>query len=376
MTHALAVRAAGLATATLALIAGCASPTDADPVTEEPQPPTPTETSAVAADPVPAADTRLGDFRPFPDEPLPGSVSASLQAVLDQAVAEDIVRGATAAVVVAGSGNWAGAAGVDRQGDALTSDSRLLTASVGKTVTAAQILRLVDDGTLGLDDLAAAHFSSEMSSFDANGATVRDLLGMRSGLQDPPDFFALVERHATVADISARVPDAFAPAGSTIQYANINFVLLAAIIEQLTGGSLSQATRSGVLAHPDLDGLGYSGAKNALAGDGWDVAADPATLARWGYELYGGRVISASSLREMTDFRGDWYGLGVINFAHPDAGTFDTPVIGHGGSEESHFVRLLAFLRTGLVVSVQANADDFSEVDYVVNRLYEAVQPP
>lgn len=103
---------------------------------------------------------------------------------------------------------------------------------------------------------------------------------------------------------------------------------------------------------------------------------DPATLARWGYALYGGSVISDASLREMTDFEGDWYGLGAIDFTHPDAGTFYTPVVGHGGSEESHFVRLLAFLRTGLVVSVQANADDSSEVDHVLNRLHEAVQPP
>ena len=373
MTPALAVRA-GLAVATFALIAGCTSPTDADPVTDETTAPTPTETSAAAADLVPAADTRLGRFPPFPKPQLPGSVAASLQAVLDQAIANDIVRGATAAVVVAGAASWAGAAGVDRQGSVLTSDSRLLTASVGKTVTAAQTLRLVDDGKLRLDDRAAVHFPSEMSSFDANGATIRDLLGMRSGLVDPDSFFTLVERHATVAEIAARVQEAFAPAGSTIQYANINFVLLGAIIEQVTGRSLSQTTRGGVLAHPDLGGLRYSGIKNALAGDGWDVVSDPAALARWGYELYGGAVISAASLREMTDFNGDWYGLGAIDFTHPDAGTFDTPVVGHGGSEESHFVRLVAFLRTGLVVSVQANADDFSEVEYVVNGLYEAVQ--
>ena len=295
--------------------------------------------------------------------------------MLDQAVADDIVRGATAAVVVAGSGSWAGAAGVDRQGGALTADSRLLTASVGKTVTAAQILRLVDDGKLRLDDRATDHFSSELSSFDANDATIRDLLGMRSGLSDPRNYFALVERHATVAELVERVPDPIAPAGSTIQYANINFVLLGAIIEQVTGRSLSQTTLTGVLAHPDLGGLGYSGIKNALAGDGWDVVTDPATLARWGYELYGGSVISDASLREMTDFGGEWYGLGVIDFTNPDAGTFDTPAIGHGGSEESHFVRLVAFLRTGLVVSVQANADDFGEVEYVLDRLREVVQP-
>lgn len=374
MTYALAVRA-GLATATLVLGAGCTTSTDANPVTEESPPTKPGETSAVATDLLPAADTGLGHFPAFPKAHLPDSVAASLQAVLDQAVAGGIVRGATAAVVVAGSGSWVGAAGVDRRGGALTSDSRLLTASVGKTVTAAQILRLVDDGKLRLDDRATDHFSSEMSSFDANGATVRDLPGMRSGLLDPRNFFALVERHATVAEIAERVPDPIAPAGSTIQYANINFVLLGAIIEQVTGRSLSQTMRTGVLGHPDLGGLGYSGIKNALASDGWDVVSDPAALARWGYELYGGSVISAASLREMTDFGGEWYGLGVIDFAHPDAGTFDTPAIGHGGSEESHFVRLVAFLRTGLVISVQANADDFAEVEYVLNRLREAVQP-
>jgi D-alanyl-D-alanine carboxypeptidase len=343
-------------------------------VTEVP-PSTAGETSAVAADLVPAADTRLGHFPAFPEAQLPESVAASLQAELDEAVTNNIVRGVTAAVVVAGSGSWAGAAGVNRQGGALTSDSRLLTASVGKTVTAAQILQLVDEGKLRLDDRATDHFSSEMSSFEANGATVRDLLGMRSGLRDPRSFFALVERHATVTEIAERVPDPIAPAGSTIRYANINFVLLGAIIEQASGRSLSQTTRTGVLAHPGLGGLRYSGIKNALAGDGWDVVTDPATLARWGYQLYGGSVISAAALREMTDFGGEWYGLGVIDFTHPDAGTFDTPAVGHGGSEESHFVRLVAFPRTGLVVSVQAHADDFAQVDHVLNRLREAVQP-
>jgi CubicO group peptidase (beta-lactamase class C family) len=375
MTLASAARA-GLATTTLVLITGCTSSTDEDPESAQASPSALAETSAAASALLPAANTRLGHFPAFPEAQLPDSIAASLQAVLDQAVADGIVRGATAAVVVAGSGSWAGAAGVDRQGGALTADSRLLTASVGKTVTAAQILRLVDDGKLRLDDRATDHFSSELSSFDANDATIRDLLGMRSGLSDPGNYFALAERHATVAELVEGVADPRAPAGTTIQYANINFTLLAAIIEQVTGRSLSQTTLTGVLADPALGGLGYSGVKNALAGDGWDVLTDPATLARWGYELYGGSVISDARLREMTDFGGEWYGLGVIDFTNPDAGTFDTPAIGHGGSEESHFVRLVAFLRTGLVISVQANADDFGEVEYVLTLLRDVVQPP
>src|SRR5688572_23526484 len=183
MTFALAARA-GLATATLVLIGGCTTSADEDPGPAESVPTTPAETSAVA-DPLPTVSTRLGDFPAFPDAQLPDSVAGALQAVLDQAVAHDIVRGATAAVVVAGSGSWAGAAGVDRRGDSLTKDSRLRTASVGKTMTAAQVLRLVEDGKLRLDDRAADHFPPELSAFDANGATVRDLLGMRSGFDDP-----------------------------------------------------------------------------------------------------------------------------------------------------------------------------------------------
>ena len=293
MTLAFAVRA-GLATTTLVLITGCTTSTDEDPESARGLTPASAETSAAAADLLPAADTRLGHFPAFPKAQLPDSVAASLQAVLDQAVADDIVRGATAAVIVAGSGSWAGAAGVDRQGGALT---------VGLPAPHRQRRQDRDRGPdpptgrrreVRLDDRATDHFSPELSSFDANGATVRDLLGMRSGLSGPRNFFALVERHATVAEISGRVPDPIAPAGSTIQYANINFVLLGAIIEQVTGRSLSQTTLTGVLADPDLGGLGYSGVKNALAGDGWDVVTDPATLARWGYELYGGSVVSAA----------------------------------------------------------------------------------
>jgi hypothetical protein len=34
--------------------------------------------------------------------------------------------------------------------------------------------------------------------------------------------------------------------------------------------------------------------------------SDSMSLARWGYELYGGFVLSDASLRQMTDFRGEW----------------------------------------------------------------------
>lgn len=288
MTLAAAARA-GVATTTLVLITGCTSTTDEDPDAAQTSPTASAEPSAAASAVLPAVRTGLGSFPAFPTGRLPVSVAASLQAVLDQAVADDIVRGATASVIVAGSGSWAGAAGVGRQGGALRVDSRLLTASVGKTVTAAQILRLVDDGKLTLDDRASDYFPARLSAFDANDATVRDLLGMRSGLADPDNYGTLVARGLTTPDLMARADPPFASAGSTIQYANLNFLMLGEIIEQVAGRPLAQVMRAGVLAHPDLGGLSHDGAKNAMAADGWHMRTDPATLARWGNELYGRR---------------------------------------------------------------------------------------
>ena len=111
-----------------------------------------------------------------------------------------------------------------------------------------------------------------------------------------------------------------------------------------------------------------------MAGDGWNIEVDPATLARWGYELYGGFVVSDASLRAMTDFRGEWYGLGTIDFSAPDE--YAVPgAVGHGGMEESHAVRLVAFPDTGVIVAVQANADSLESIHSVVGALREGRAP-
>ena len=220
---------------------------------------------------------------------------------------------------------------------------------MGKTVTAAQVLRLVEKGKLGLDDPAADHLPPELAFFDANGATIRDVLGMRSGIPDPPGYEALVDSGSTPAELLKKTFGPLFPAGSEISYANINYILLGTIIEHVTGRSLWEALRSGVLDRPGLDGLVYT-VKDALAADGWGIESDPASLARWGYELYGGFVLSDASLRQMTDFQGDWYGLGAIDFSQGTPAIIDgfgIPAIGHGGVEPSHAVMLVAFPRDG-----------------------------
>jgi CubicO group peptidase (beta-lactamase class C family) len=302
----------------------------------------------------------LGHFPRFPQGRLPDSVDAELQALLDAAVTDGVIRGASAAVIVARSGSWSGGAGVNPNQDdvPITAASVLPTGSVGKTVIAAQILRLVDEGKLSLDDRAADHYPPEFenasylmngvrfaepSASDLRDTTIRQLLGMRSGFTDGR-------------------PTAAAP-GPTPVYANVNYDVLAAIIDHVAGRRLPEVVGAGVLSTPGLDGLTFETDGERWPHDG-HMRADAETMARWGYDLYGGFVLSEASLREMLDFGGDWYGLGVIDFTHPDlpsGGTYDLPSVGHGGSDgDTQVSRLVAFPDEGVVTWVWATVDGVS----------------
>jgi D-alanyl-D-alanine carboxypeptidase len=298
----------------------------------------------------------LGRFPPFPNEILPNSTVEALQAALDSRIEDGTFLGVTAAVIVADLGSWAGAAG-SADGRPLTPDSPTPTHSSGKTVVAAEVLRLAEEGRLDLDDLASEYLPPELRFFDANGATIRQVLGMRSGIPGLNEFGPKggypAEQAATAVKVFRRLPEAEIAPGAEPDYASTNYVLLGTIIEHVTGRPLAEALRSDVLDHPGLEGIIYT-VEDALASDGYGVQATPGSLARWGYELYGGFVLSDASLREMTDFQGEWYGLGVMDLSSEYA----TLAVGHEGSSSAaqccSLIRLVALPEEGVVVSVQA----------------------
>jgi CubicO group peptidase (beta-lactamase class C family) len=174
----------------------------------------------------------------------------------------------------------------------LTPDSRSPTHSSGKTIVAAQILRLAEDGILGLDDLASDHLPPELRFFDANGATVRQVLGMRSGIPGLKEFtsegsYYPAEQASTAVKVFRKLPEPEVAPGGEPEYASTNYLVLGTIIEHATGRPLAEVLRSDVLGNPAFDGFVYT-VEDALASDGWGVQATPGSLARWGYELYGG----------------------------------------------------------------------------------------
>jgi D-alanyl-D-alanine carboxypeptidase len=319
----------------------------------EPVAPRATASPSVAVAPVYA----LGDFPAFPPAPLAASTAAALQAALDAAVAKGTFPGVTAAVIVADVGSWAGASG-SSGGTPLGADSRMPTHSSAKTIVAAEILRLHDEGLLDLDAPAAQYLPPDLAFFDANGATIRQVLGMRSGIPDLNEYqgYYPAEQASTVEEVFRMLPEPSVSPGAQLHYASTNYVLLGAIVEHLTKQPLADALRDGVLDRPGLDGIAYT-VSDALASDGWGVETTPGSLARWGYELYGGFVISDASLQDMTDFKGQWYGLGTMNFAD----IYAQPAVGHEGESSvttcCSLIRLVVLPEKGLVISVQADTN-------------------
>jgi D-alanyl-D-alanine carboxypeptidase len=185
------------------------------------------------------------------------------------------------------------------------------------------------------------------------------------------------------------------PDGS-FMYSNASYVLLGMLIEKLTGESLATVLRRD-LADPaglrhaafqdaekprppvaqDSDSScgppdGYlpcRGAASATAAFG-GLAADAPTVARWGYQLYGGRVVPGELVRQMTAGDGD-YGLGTMRFTRQFS-TSDS--FGHGGDNPDHTSMLLVIPDQRVSIALLL-ADGDRNIARPMGELARAVQP-
>jgi D-alanyl-D-alanine carboxypeptidase len=380
-------------------------------------PATPSSSVAIAPDgsaiPDEAPRPKLGEFPQIPMAELPTRQASDLQAVLRKAVDDVRAPGIAAAVVVADRGTWVGAAGTADGSTPLDPEAQFGIGSVTKTITAAQVLRLVESGAVDLDSPIAGYLGDTVLS--SNGATVRQVLAMRSGIGDPqmsPESCrADLASSYSMADLR-KVPlgNAYFEAGTRFRYTSSNYMLAGVMIENVTGSTLARVLRSGVLADPGLERLIYQDAERptdpvagpflvgygtvpgpneilqagggylparclaSSAGPAGGMASDAMTLARWGYLLYGGWVLGDEALAAMTDFSTGAYGLGVQD--HGSEFGAGVSAVGHAGTVPGYTAQLLAFPDDGLVVAVLMNTNgDEAELASIAGRLRAALTP-
>jgi D-alanyl-D-alanine carboxypeptidase len=80
------------------------------------------------------------------------------------------------------------------------------------------------------------------------------------------------------------------------------------------------------------------------------IAADAPTLARWGYLLYGGRVLEPAVLAPM--MKPNWGSESGYGFGAMFDNTSGTLVVGHGGDYMGYSAMLLAWPETHTAVAI------------------------
>jgi CubicO group peptidase (beta-lactamase class C family) len=134
--------------------------------------------------------------------------------------------------------------------DSITADTPFQIASTGKTMTAAAVLQLWEAGKLDLDDDLTKFFPG----FPYAGVTVKTLLNHRSGL---PNYLYYMEQgkwprtqQATNTEVLNTLlnwkPAKAANADKRFQYCNTNYVLLALIVEKVSGISFPEYMKQNI----------------------------------------------------------------------------------------------------------------------------------
>jgi CubicO group peptidase (beta-lactamase class C family) len=202
-----------------------------------------------------------------------------------------------------------------RTKDSMNANTALQIASTGKTLTSAAVLKLVQENKMGLDDPVTKWFPN----FPYTAVTVKMLLNHRSGL---PNYLYYMEKMgwnrnqpATNMDVMNSLinwhpPQAFTP-GKRFNYCNTNYVVLALIIEKVSGIPYPQymkdnfftplqMTNTFVKTQVDSANVNYSYEHNGALwrpdfSDGpygdKNIYSTPRDLLKWDQALYDGRLI-------------------------------------------------------------------------------------
>ena len=138
-----------------------------------------------------------------------------------------------------------------------TADSPVRIASISKLVTALGVMRLVDQGKLDLDRDVSDYLGYPLRNpaFPDQPITLRLLMSHQSSLIDGDDLY-LIPFGTTLRErlADSRVWDArHGPGSGWFHYTNLNFPVVASVIEKVTGQRFDVAMQHLVLAPLGLD---------------------------------------------------------------------------------------------------------------------------
>ena len=220
-----------------------------------------------------------------------------------------------------------------------SSATKFRIGSMTKQFTAASILLLEERGKLSTDDFVKKHMPDAPPAWDK--ITIYNLLTHTSGIPSFtsfPDYHATEATPATPKDMVDRFRDKpleFQP-GEKWNYSNSGYVLLGYLLEKISGKSYSDFVEENIFKPLGMKdsgydsnsaivlhrASGYSPGPNGPVNSGYIDMSIPFSagalysttrdLLLWEQALYGGKVLSAASLKKMTTPFKENYGCGLM----------------------------------------------------------------
>jgi D-alanyl-D-alanine carboxypeptidase len=322
----------------------------------------------------------------------PATSTAALQGLLDAWASAPVHMGVSAAVVRSDASLWSGASGLARTGEALRPDHQIAVGSITKTVSAALVLQLSQEGRLRLDDTVGSWLGG--IRYVPPQVTLRQLMNHTCGLAN------YTENPAFPAAISADAARRFAPLellelflgppvsapGARTQYTNTAFVVLGLAAEAAGGHPIAAQWRERffgplglreVFLPPDEPARGavanaWVGSASAtdetdplrnVAGfssrwAAFGLVASPRDVARWSQKLFAGGVLEPATRQQMLQFvpaagtipQETGSGLGVRRYLYGNREQW-----GHSGASPEGSSIVLHEPASGLTVAVAMN---------------------
>jgi CubicO group peptidase (beta-lactamase class C family) len=259
-------------------------------------------------------------------------------------------------------------------------DTRFRIASLTKQFTAAGILLLEEQGKLRIDDPIRRYVPDAPAAW--NSVTVFHLLTHTSGIPDLtsfPEFGELVTRQTTpeklVTSFRNKSLD-FSP-GTDFKYSNSGYILLGYILEKASAQSYADFMKENIFIPLGMKNSGYDSNSEVIARRAQGYVQRPTGVAiadyldmtvpfaagglysttedllRWEQGLFGGQLLSASSLTRMTKPFKKNYAFGVA----VDTDSSGNRVVWHGGAIDGFGVFLAYVPAERLAVVVLANIE-------------------
>ncbi|MGH1563238.1 serine hydrolase domain-containing protein [Mumia sp. DW29H23] len=332
--------------------------------------------------------------------PVLPSTAVHLEAAVAAAQAGSRVPSLSAAVVRDGEVAWSGARGtaVHAGGTArATADTQYRIGSITKTLTAALVLQLREEGALDLADTVGTYVPEGPFA----DATVRGLLSHAGGLPaEPAGPWWERSPGGPYADLVAANADAtrVLGAGERYHYSNLSYGILGRVVEVLRGAPwrevltdrilkpLGMSRTSYAATAPHADGFAVEALTGALvaephqdsvamapAGQLWSTPSD---LCRWLAELACPTLLSPASLTAMTTPQSgdpDEKGAGAYGLGLRLSVAGERVLVGHGGSMPGFLAGAYVDRDSGVGAVVLANTAYGLDVGGLPRTMIETV---